>query len=215
MKGRTSVSLLLALLTLAVVATPAGAAQDLPSDLWNPLPPDPSAPAQSSGGVSPLLVLAVCALVAVAGFLIGERLPLPARGKPEEAKPPRVSRRQAARFWRFEGCTIALARSGTTGEFEVVVGRGAQKQVIGRSPLLGFFRPARLFFFGATCFLSRGGSPRFFRDAATPAATMLLYAPHRQRFPATARFTSSSRASGSARRSATTDMTWPGVQNPH
>jgi hypothetical protein len=133
MKGRASVSLLLALLTLAVVAAPAGAAQDLPSDLWNPLPPDPSAPAQSSGGVSPLLVLAVCALVAVAGFLIGERLPIPARGKPK-AKAPRVPRRHAARFWRFEGCTIALSRSGTTGEFEVVVGRGVQKQVIGRSP---------------------------------------------------------------------------------
>src|SRR4051812_3214545 len=59
------------------------------------------------------------------------------------------------------------------------------------------------------------GHQRFFRDAATSAATMFVYAPQRQRLPETARLTSSARASGSARSSATTDMTWPGVQNPH
>src|SRR5256886_15724535 len=51
--------------------------------------------------------------------------------------------------------------------------------------------------------------------AFTPAETMFGYAPQRQRFPATARRTSSSVGAGVSRRRATIDMIWPGVQKPH
>ena len=57
-------------------------------------------------------------------------------------------------------------------------------------------------------------TPRFF-DAASAAATMFGYAPHRQRFPLTARRTSSAVGDAFSRSSATQDMIWPGVQKPH
>ena len=44
---------------------------------------------------------------------------------------------------------------------------------------------------------------------------MFGYAPQRQRFPATARRTSSSVGAGVSRNKATIDMIWPGVQKPH
>ena len=56
---------------------------------------------------------------------------------------------------------------------------------------------------------------RFRFPAFTPAETMFGYAPQRQRFPATARRTSSSVGAGVSRNKATTDMIWPGVQKPH
>src|SRR5207247_1383482 len=51
--------------------------------------------------------------------------------------------------------------------------------------------------------------------ALTPALTMFGYAPHRQRFPETARRTSSSVGPALSRTRATIDMIWPGVQKPH
>ena len=44
---------------------------------------------------------------------------------------------------------------------------------------------------------------------------MFGYAPQRQRFPATARRTSSSVGELFSRSRATIDMIWPGVQKPH
>jgi hypothetical protein len=51
--------------------------------------------------------------------------------------------------------------------------------------------------------------------ADTPALTMFGYAPQRQRFPATARRTSSSVGAVFSRSRPTIDMIWPGVQKPH
>jgi hypothetical protein len=56
--------------------TLAAATSGLPRDLWDPLAPDRAAAAAPGGGVSLALVLALFALVLVAGFLIGEYLPL-------------------------------------------------------------------------------------------------------------------------------------------
>jgi hypothetical protein len=106
-------------LIVAFAAAPAAAqtrAPDLPPDLWAPVNPEPSAAASSSGGLPVALALAALVLVAVVGFLVGDRMPaLPGRS-------------------RFESCWIALWRSGTTAEFRAVVGRGAGRLVIGRSP---------------------------------------------------------------------------------
>src|SRR5262245_34272818 len=92
-------------LLLAVAAAPAHAQQrapDLPRDLWEPLAPARPAAATSHGGLPIAIALAAIVLVAVAGFLVGDRLPPLARGA--RARP------------RFESCWIALWRSGTTAE---------------------------------------------------------------------------------------------------
>jgi hypothetical protein len=99
-------------LIVAVAAAPAAAqtrAPDLPPDLWAPLPADHAATAGSSGGLPIALGIAALALVAVIGFLVGDRAPAPRR---------------------FARCRIALSRSGTSAEFRALVGRS----LIGRSP---------------------------------------------------------------------------------
>jgi hypothetical protein len=111
---------LLASLIVAVAAAPAAAqtrAPDLPPDLWEPLAPDRASAASSSGGLPLAIGLAALALVAVAGFVVGDRMPALPRGA------------------RLETCWIALWRSGTTAEFRAVVGRGAGRAVVGRSPV--------------------------------------------------------------------------------
>jgi hypothetical protein len=87
----------------------------LPTDLWDPLTPQRAAATGTSGGVSLALAIGGLVLFALVGFVIGEWLPA----------------RNARR--RREDCWIAVWRSGTTAEFRVVVGRGAERQVIGRS----------------------------------------------------------------------------------
>ena len=112
-------------LILALTAAPAAAqtrAPDLPPDLWAPLAPEHAPAASSSGGLPMALALALLALVAVVGFVVGDRVPSPVR------------RSQMAECW------IALWRSGTTAEFRAVVGEGAGRVVIGRSP--AFAAPA-------------------------------------------------------------------------
>jgi hypothetical protein len=111
---------LLASLIVAVAAAPAAAqtrAPDLPPDLWEPLAPDRSADASSSAGLPLGIALATLALVAVVGFVVGDRLP--------------IRRRDA----RLESCWIALWRSGPSAEFRAVVGRGAGRAIVGRSPV--------------------------------------------------------------------------------
>jgi hypothetical protein len=120
MPARAPLGVLLASVIVAVTAASAAAqtrAPDLPPDLWQPLAPDRAAAASSSGGLSLALALGTIVFVAVAGFLIGDRLPAPSR---------RV---------RFESCWIAVWRSGPTAEFRAVVGRGADRWVVGRSPV--------------------------------------------------------------------------------
>jgi len=106
-------------LILVFTAAPAAAqtrAPDLPPDLWAPLAPDHAPAAGSSAGLPLAPALAVLAVVAIAGFLIGDRAPSLA---------PRPA---------VETCWIALWRSGRTAEFRAVVGEGAGRVVIGRSP---------------------------------------------------------------------------------
>jgi hypothetical protein len=106
-------------LILAFAAAPAAAqtrAPDLPPDLWDPVAPEQAAGAGSSGGLPLALAIAALALVAIVGFLVGDRMPARTRGT------------------RFQSCWIALWRSGTTAEFRAVVGRGAGRWVVGRSP---------------------------------------------------------------------------------
>jgi hypothetical protein len=52
----------------------------LPPELWDPLVPERAAATGSSGGLSIAIVLALLAFVLLAGFLIGERVPLRRRG---------------------------------------------------------------------------------------------------------------------------------------
>jgi hypothetical protein len=121
MPARASLGTLLASVIVAVAAAPAAAqtrAPDLPRDLWQPLPPDHTAAATSSGGLPLALGLTALALVAVAGFLVGDRMPARTRARPA-----------------FESCWIAVWRSGTSAEFRAVVGRDAGRWVVGRSPV--------------------------------------------------------------------------------
>jgi hypothetical protein len=116
---------LLASLIVAVTAAPAAAqtrAPDLPPDLWEPLAPDRAQAAGSSSGLPLGIALAAVALVAIVGFVVGDRMPALSRGA------------------RFESCWIALWRSGTSAEFRAVVGRGAGRTIVGRSPV--FAAPA-------------------------------------------------------------------------
>ena len=95
-------------LIVAVMAAPAAAqtrAPDLPPDLWEPLAPDHATSAGSSSGLPLGIILAALVLVAIVGFVVGDRLPPLGRGA------------------RFESCWIALWRSGTSAEFRAVVGR--------------------------------------------------------------------------------------------
>jgi hypothetical protein len=132
-KGWTPFSVVIAMLILAALAAPATAAAsaaDLPTDLWNPLPPDPTAPDESSGNAL-LVVLSALAIASVAGFLIGELLPGRARARPEG---PRIARSVLTSGPRLERCAIVIARSGTRADFRVVAVRGAGRGLIGRSP---------------------------------------------------------------------------------
>jgi hypothetical protein len=114
------------LLASLVLAAPAGAqtrSPDLPPELFEPLTPDRAAAADSSSGLPIGFALAALALVALAGFAVGDRVPGLVR--------PRS---------RFEGCWIAVWRSGTSAEFRAVVGEGDGRWVVGRSPV--FAAPA-------------------------------------------------------------------------
>jgi hypothetical protein len=91
--------------TLAILATTTAG---LPPDLWDPLVPDRAAATAPGGGTSIALVITLFAVVLMAGFVVGEYLPL---------------RRRAPRG------RIVVWRSGDTAEFRVVAGR----RVIGRS----------------------------------------------------------------------------------
>jgi hypothetical protein len=132
-KGWTPFGVVIAVLILAALAAPATAAADaadLPSDLWNSLPPEPTAQDESSGNAL-LVALSVLAIASVAGFLVGELLPGRARARPER---PQAARVVLARGPGFERCAIVIARSGTCAEFRVVAVRGAGRGLIGRSP---------------------------------------------------------------------------------
>jgi hypothetical protein len=113
-------AVLLAGLIIALAAAPASAqtrAPDLPPDLWEPLAPDRAEPVSSSSGLPLGIALAALAVVAVAGFVVGERMP--------------VRRRDP----RLASCWIALRRTGTSAEFRAVVGRGPGRAIVGRSPV--------------------------------------------------------------------------------
>ena len=143
MSGRTAVCVLMAILVAALGAAPAAgqdrAARDLPAELWRPLPQqaDPAG-ADASGDSLSVLLLTGLALgaAAVAGFLLTgvrapARTPAPAAPQvPAQPPPPATPRSRAP---RVQGCSIALSRSSTTSEFRVVVGRGAERRVVGRS----------------------------------------------------------------------------------
>jgi hypothetical protein len=113
--------LLAGLIVAFATAAPVGAQQrapDLPPDMWAPAAsPEAHAAASSSGGLPLAVALAALAVVAVAGFLVGDRMPALRRGA------------------RVETCWIALWRSGTRAEFRAVVGHGAGRVVVGRSPI--------------------------------------------------------------------------------
>jgi hypothetical protein len=112
---RVSLGLLLASLLLAAPAAAQTRSPDLPPDLFEPLAPDRAADGGSSSGLPIGIGLAALALVAVAGFMIGDRMP----GAARRERP---------------GCWIAVWRSGTTAEFRAVVGEGPKRWVVGRSP---------------------------------------------------------------------------------
>jgi hypothetical protein len=79
-KGRPVIGLAIVVLVFAVLAAPAPAAQgteDLPTELWNPLPDERAAPDGSSDGISPLLALTIVAIATGAGVLVGELTPAP------------------------------------------------------------------------------------------------------------------------------------------
>jgi hypothetical protein len=59
----------------------------LPPELWEPLAPDRAAAAASAGGASITVVLALLAIALLAGFLLGEHLPL--RGRAPAPTPTR------------------------------------------------------------------------------------------------------------------------------
>jgi len=79
----------------------------LPHDLWDPLAPQRAAAATPSGGVSLAIAIAGLVLIALLGFVVGERLPRQRTGR----------------------CRIVLSKSGDESEFLVL----ADRKVIGRS----------------------------------------------------------------------------------
>jgi len=131
-KGRTPVSVLIAMLVTAALAAPAAAAQGtegLPTDLWDPAPAEPSAPGGSSGDVRLVLVLGLLAGASVAGFAVAELAP--GRGHAGRARGPLPARPRGP---RSEACAIVIARAGARAQLQVVAGRGPGRAVIGRSP---------------------------------------------------------------------------------
>jgi hypothetical protein len=107
-------------LIVAVAAAPAAAqtrGADVPPDLFEPLAPDRAEPVSSSAGLPLGMALAAIALVAIAGFVVGSRMPVRRRDAP------------------LASCWIALWRSGTSAEFRAVVGRGPTRTIVGRSPV--------------------------------------------------------------------------------
>jgi hypothetical protein len=134
MTGRTAVCVLMAIFATSLAAAPAAgqdrAARDLPDDLWN-APEQRAAPAVEDDGGTPtstlLLTLLALGAAAVGGFLAtGVRVP----AAPAPPPPPRAPRSRAP---RFQGCSISLVRSSSTSEFRVVVGKGPERRVVGRS----------------------------------------------------------------------------------
>jgi hypothetical protein len=148
MKVRVAASVLLVIL-LAGAGAAGAAGQDrrtppLPGELWDPPGPE-AAPADSADREDLATTLALTALAfgaaAVGGFLLtGMRGPAP---EPAPLPPPPrpVARSRAP---RFQGCSIALARSSTTSQFRVVVGTGADRRVVGRSQRFPAPRSGRL-----------------------------------------------------------------------
>jgi hypothetical protein len=118
MTARTSFGLLVATLVLAAPAGAQTRSPDLPPELFEPLAPDRASAAGSSSGLPIALAVAALVLVALAGFVIGERMPALVR--------PRS---------RFVGCWIGVWRSGRTAEFRAIVGDGDSQWVVGRSPV--------------------------------------------------------------------------------
>jgi hypothetical protein len=158
MRGRTAICVLTTMLVAALGAAPATgqerAARGVPSELWDGLPPQ-SAPASGDDSHGPLSTLLLTALAlgvaAVGGYLLtGVRTPAsaPAPAAPPDPAPPEplpvppeaapvapapAAPRFRSRAPRVEGCAITLSRSSTTSEFRVVVGKGADRRVVGRS----------------------------------------------------------------------------------
>jgi hypothetical protein len=149
-------SLLTAFLVTAVGAMPAAgqerAARGVPSELWDGLPPRSAPARENSGGLPSTLLLTALALGAAAlgGYLLtGVRRsapaapsvapsapaapPAPATPAPDPPAPALTSPRFRSRAPRVQGCSITLSRSTTTSEFRVVVGKGAERRVVGRS----------------------------------------------------------------------------------
>jgi hypothetical protein len=79
----------------------------LPPELWDPLAPQHTAAAETSGGVSLALAIGGLMLFALLGFMIGEWLPARRRHR----------------------CRIVLSKTGDASQFLVVAGR----RVIARS----------------------------------------------------------------------------------
>jgi hypothetical protein len=123
MAARTCFGLFVASLVLAAPAGAQTRSPDLPPELFEPLTPDRATAADSSSGLPIGLAVGLLALVALAGFVAGDRMPRPVR-----------------RRSRSDGCWIAVWRSGTSAEFRAVVGDGAGRSVVGRSPV--FAAPA-------------------------------------------------------------------------
>jgi hypothetical protein len=136
MRRRTPLCVLTAVLVVAAGSAPAAGQERriarLPPELWDP----PAAQAAAAGGSDRDNALATLLLTglafgaaAVAGFLLtGVRRPAPAPAPPPGPRPAPRSRAP-----RLEGCSIALARSTPTSEFRVVVGKGPEPRIVGRS----------------------------------------------------------------------------------
>ncbi|HEX5619400.1 MAG TPA: hypothetical protein VFX51_13330 [Solirubrobacteraceae bacterium] len=156
MKGRMVACVLTALLVTALAAMPAAgqerAARGVPSELWDgPAPRSAPAAGEDSGGPLSTLLLTALALGAAAlgGYLLtGVRTvaptsrpaapppaapPAPAAQAPEPPEPAPTPPRFRSRAPRVQGCSITLSRSTTTSEFRVVIGKGAERRVVGRS----------------------------------------------------------------------------------
>lgn len=121
MPRRVAVLLVLTMLAIAMLTSPAIAQNDapantpdVPTDLFDPVAPESQQPSDS-GGLPLVAVLGGLFVVLLAGFAVGEMMPA----------------RRAARSG--QDTWIALWRSGTTAEFRVVVGHGPRRRVIGRS----------------------------------------------------------------------------------
>jgi hypothetical protein len=147
MRGRTATCVLMAILVTALGAAPAAgqerAARAVPAELWEGLPQQSASDGgEDSGNLLSTLLLTALALgaAAVGGYLLtGVRVTAPAAAPaaPPEPPPPAPAAQTPPRFRsgapRVQGCAITLSRSSTTSEFRVIVGKGAERRVVGRS----------------------------------------------------------------------------------